>query len=91
MLRRWIVALVALALPFVVYWIYQKLERRRTQAGQDPWPFAILWLTGLVLAVETLFAAALSEPRLQGRYVPAQLEESGAVSPARIEPQGPEQ
>lgn len=91
MLRRLIIPLLALALPFIVYWVYQKLERRRTQAGQDPWPFAILWLTGLVLAVETLFAAALSEPRTQGRYVPAALQESGEVSPARIEPQGPEQ
>lgn len=79
---------IPLLLPFVLYFLWAFLERRRTAAGggrtkDAPW----MWLTtaGLALLVVSLFATGLlsgSEPG--GAYVPPHVED-GRVVPGRVE------
>lgn len=79
---------IPLLLPFVLYFVWAFLERRRAAAGgrqakDAPW----VWLTmaGLALLVVSLFATGLlsgSEPG--GVYVPPHVED-GRVVPGRVE------
>ncbi len=98
MTRRILITLACFALPFILYWIYDWMQRRsaRVTAGstalarREKWPMTILWLAGAVLAVETMIVAAVSDPgyRGNGRYVPAHMED-GKIVPDRFEPAPP--
>lgn len=68
-MQRFVITLIAFALPFVIYAVYDWL-RRRKGAGRDPWPMTVLWLFGAVLAVETLVLAAISTPGQPERFTP---------------------
>jgi hypothetical protein len=79
---------IPLLLPFVLYFLWVAIERRRKAAGgwearDTPW----IWLsmTGLVLLIVSLLGAGLfigSEPG--GTYVPPHVED-GKVVPGRVE------
>lgn len=91
MLRRWIIIALAFALPFLAYWAFTAWQRRSARrAGRPPpqadWPRTILWVTGLVLALEALTLGILSDPGGQGRYVPARVDAEGKLIPAHFEP-----
>jgi hypothetical protein len=89
--RRYLITLACFALPFILYWIYDVVQRRRLRATsgsaalarREAWPLTILWLAGAVLAVETFILAALSEHGSsgEGRYVPAQWRDGKIVPP----------
>jgi len=64
MLRRWVLPIVAFALPFALYWLYRAFRAR------DPakaWPMTVLFVAGAVLAAQTLIIAALTEPKTMQR------------------------
>ena len=79
---------IPLLLPFVLYFLWTFIERRRKAAGgweamDTPW----IWLsmTGLVLLIVSLLGTGLligSEPG--GTYVPPHVED-GKVVPGRVE------
>ena len=79
---------IPLLLPFVLYYLWMFIERRRKAAGgwearDTPW----LWLamTGLVLLIVSLLATGLlvgEEPG--GTYVPPHVE-GGKVVPGRVD------
>lgn len=84
-MTRFIITLMAFALPFVLFWLYSKVQaKRRADGARDPWPMAVLWLTGAVLAVEALALSAVTQPRYDGVYVPSRLE-NGRVVPWHYE------
>jgi hypothetical protein len=59
MLRRWLLPIVAFALPFAFYAVWRAFRAR------DPakaWPVTVLFIAGAVLAAQTLVIAALTEP-----------------------------
>ena len=89
-MTRFVITLVAFGLPFLLFWIYTKWQqRRRIEGASDPWPLAVLWLTGAVLAVEALALTAMSERAPPGSvYVPAHIED-GRVVPWRFEQPAP--
>jgi hypothetical protein len=62
--RRFLITLACIAAPFVLYWIYERLQRRRVQQGGDPWPLAVLWLTGAVIAIEAMVLSVVREEGL---------------------------
>lgn len=83
---RFLLALAAIAAPFALYWLYLRLQRQ--SQARDPWPLAILWIAGVVLAVEFMALSALTEPESgEGRYVPAHLE-GDRIIPERMIPPG---
>ena len=79
---------IPLLLPFVLYYLWVFIERRRNAAGSweakdTPW----IWLsmTGLVLLITSLLGTGLlivSEP--EGTYVPPHIE-GGKIVPGRVE------
>jgi hypothetical protein len=89
--RRYLITLACFALPFILYWVYDLMQRRRLKAAagsaalarREAWPLTILWLAGAVLAAETFILAALSEHGHsgEGRYVPAQWRDGKIVPP----------
>lgn len=84
-MTRFIITLLAFALPFVLFWIYTRMQAKRAERGaRDPWPTAVLWLTGAVLAVEALALTAVTQPKHDGVYVPSRLE-NGRVIPWHYE------
>ena len=92
MIRRYLITLAALATPFLLYWLYAVWRARAGRGAtrpRDPWPTAILFLCGAVIAAETLVIAVLDEPRVRdGRYIPAHLE-NGRLVPAQTIPDPP--
>jgi hypothetical protein len=84
---RFIVTLLAFGAPFLLFWLYTRLQHRcRLEGARDPWPMAVLWLTGAVLAVEALaLTAVTTRVPPGGVYVPARVE-NGEVIPWRYEP-----
>jgi hypothetical protein len=84
-MTRFVVTLLAFAAPFVLFWLYTRWQARNRAAGtKDPWPLAVLWLTGAVLAVEAMALTAMTAPPPGGVYVPARIE-NGRVVPWRFE------
>ena len=84
MTQRVLITLLGCALPFALYWLYQR--QRARAAAREQWPILILWLTGAILAAETLVLTALSQKGLpEGRYVPAQWE-NGRIIPPHVVP-----
>jgi hypothetical protein len=82
---RFVVTVLAFALPFALFWLYTRVQARRRAAGaRDPWPMAVLWMTGAVLAVEALALTAITAPPPGGVYSPARVED-GRVIPWRYE------
>lgn len=79
-MTRFIITLLAFAIPFALYGLYVAVQRRRRREGaRDPWPIAVLWLTGAVLAVETLALTAVTQPPGGGVYYPSRLEDGRIV------------
>lgn len=79
-MTRFVVTLLAFAAPFALFWLYTRLQARTQRAGaKDPWPMAVLWLTGAILAVETMALTAISAPAPGGVYVPARIEDGRVV------------
>jgi hypothetical protein len=64
MMRRFLVPLIAFALPFLVFAVYRRLNR---QTGAKAWPMAILFIAGAVLSVQAFALAALTEPKMVAR------------------------
>lgn len=84
-MTRFVVTLIAFVLPLVLFWIYTRLQARRVERGdRDPWPLAVLWLTGAILAVEAIALTAVDAPKPGGVYTPARIE-NGQVLPPRFE------
>jgi hypothetical protein len=83
---RFVIVLIAFALPALLFWLYLRLQKRAAETGaRDPWPLAVVWLTGAVLAVETLALTAMTPQPLGGVYIPARVE-NGKVIPPQYEP-----
>lgn len=94
-MTRFVITLLAFALPFGLFFLYTRMQARRAKAGRkDPWPMAVLWLTGAVLAVEALALSAVTAPSPNGVYVPARIEDGRVVpyhyAPKEGEPTSPE-
>jgi hypothetical protein len=84
-MTRFVVTLIAFALPFILFWIYMRVQSRRAARGHtDPWPMAVLWLTGAILAVEAIALTAVTAPKPGAVYHPARIE-NGQVIPPRFE------
>ncbi len=80
-MRRFLVPVLAFALPFAVFAIYRALNR---QTGKRAWPMAILFIAGAVLAVQAFALAALSEPHIVARpQDPPPLEAAPVTSPVK--------
>jgi purine-cytosine permease-like protein len=87
MTQRFLITLLCFAIPFALYWLYERQRKGRT--GREQWPHLVLWLVGAILAAETLVVAALTQKGLpEGRYVPAQLED-GRIIPPHVIPNDP--
>lgn len=65
MMRRFLVPVIAFALPFLVFALYRRLNRQ--SSGAKAWPMAILFIAGAVLSVQAFALAALTEPKMVAR------------------------
>lgn len=65
--RGLFIPFVAFVLPFVIYWIYRLIQKRRQLARRNSWPVTILFVTGAILAIQTFALTALTEPHLLAR------------------------
>jgi drug/metabolite transporter (DMT)-like permease len=85
LLQIFVTRALLLALPFLVYWGWARLARRRgRELGPTPWG----WLvgTGAVLVGLSLMATVAFEGDNRNKtYVPAEAHPDGAVSPGRFE------
>lgn len=83
MAGRFLITLLAFALPFLLYGAYRWVQARRKAEGRDPWPMMVLWLVGAVLAAETLALGALDPANSQrDRYESPFRNEIAAPKPS---------
>jgi hypothetical protein len=76
MIRRFLITLACIAIPFLLYWLYTRIKKQGDKAGRDPWPLAILWLTGAVIAIEAMVLSVVADKGLTAPPVsPAALEQ----------------
>jgi len=73
------------ALPFAVWFLWREIARRNgAPMGSTPWPW--LFAAGGFLAGLSLMASAVLQGDNRGQaYVPAEVSESGQVSPGYFE------
>lgn len=65
MTTRFVLTLICIAAPFLLYALYQRIRRRRAETGGDPWPVTVLWLTGAVLAIEVMLISIARDDGLK--------------------------
>ena len=80
---------IIFGLPFILFFIWAWIARRRAAAGMAPLqqtPWVSLSIVGIVLVVVALFATRLSEDDTNkgGTYIPPKLV-NGVIEPARVE------
>ncbi len=87
----WLVVfrLLLAALPFAVYFLWRRLAMRSGRSmGSTPWAWLIF--AGALLAGLSLMASVAFHPDNRAeRYVPAEPDASGAVSPGHFESKKP--
>ncbi len=82
MVRKFLLVLLPFAVPFLLYGLYYLGLRFRRKAGASEVPWTILFGSGLVLTIITLFVygiTSVDEPGLD--YQPARVVD-GEVMPA---------
>jgi ABC-type Fe3+ transport system permease subunit len=93
-MTRILLVLLAILLPILVYWLYDRIMKRRdAYMGPEPWharaPWARLLAAGVALAALLLFVMVLVKPTapvgtyvppawLQGKIVPGHVEKGAA-------------
>lgn len=84
MLRKFLTVVLPIALPFIVYFIYVALARRRgVKLDETPWA----WLTagGVVLLAAVLISwKLLSDPARPGDTIVMPRYEGGEVRPSEV-------
>ncbi len=86
MLGVFISRALLVALPFVVYFGWRELARRKGQEiGDTPWAWLVA--AGLVLLGASLMATVVFRADTRGHtYVPAEAQPGGVVQPSRFDP-----
>ena len=79
---------IIFGLPFLTFFVWAWIARRRAAAGQVPLqqtPWGSLSIIGLVLMIAALFFTGLNEgDAKKGTYFPPKLV-NGVIEPARVE------
>ena len=79
---------IIFGLPFVAFFFWAWVARRRAAAGQAPvqdTPWVSLSIVGLVLMIGALFFTGLDKgDEKSGKYIPPRLV-NGVIEPARVE------
>ena len=87
MIGRLFFDLLLFLLPFALYAIFLRLEKRDAEAPQRAYPWAALFVSGLALVAASFIYWGITEGSgQQGVYVPPHVE-NGRVVPGRIEPE----
>jgi len=69
--------------PFVLYWLYWRLLKRRQDSGRPTYPLAILAICGLVLVAASFLVLRATEGEgTNSTYVPPKYED-GKIVPAQ--------
>lgn len=79
---------IIFGLPFLLFFIWAWIARRRAAAGKVPvpqTPWISLSIVGLVLTIAALFYTGLDKSgEKSGTYIPPRLVD-GVIEPARVE------
>ena len=91
MLRKLLTVVLPIALPFLVYWVYVLLARRRARAlaeGEPPgWqdaPWTWIIASSVVLLAATLITTRLMSGAEPGAKIEPPRLSDGTVAPARV-------
>ena len=89
MLRILVSRLLLAALPFVAYFVWREIARRRgVEMGSTPWGWLIA--AGALLAAGSLFLTAILHTDNRDHvYVPAEAHPGGKVTPGGFRPVKP--
>lgn len=69
--------------PFVLYWLYWRLLKRRHDKGKPTYPVAVLAICGLVLVAASFLVLRATEGEgTESTYVPPKYED-GKIVPAQ--------
>lgn len=69
--------------PFVLYWLYWRLLKRRNDEGKPTYPLAILTICGLVLVAASFLVLRATEGEgTDSIYIPPKYED-GKIVPAQ--------
>ncbi|MBT3701548.1 MAG: hypothetical protein HOE62_00350 [Alphaproteobacteria bacterium] len=79
---------IIFGLPFLMFFVWAWIERRRAAAGQAPLrqtPWVSLSIVGLVLMITALLVTGLDKSDgKKGKYIPPKMV-NGVIEPGRVE------
>ncbi len=71
--------------PFVIYWIYWRVVKGRSESGRPVFPVMILTICGLLLvAMSFVFLRATTGEGTDSTYVPSRYEDGRVIPPQNI-------
>lgn len=69
--------------PFILYWIYWRLVKRRQDSGRPVFPVMVLTICGLVLVAASFLVLRATEGEgTESTYIPPRYED-GKIIPAQ--------
>jgi hypothetical protein len=85
LLRLLLSRLVLAAIPFLVYFAWRGwVQRRGGEAKPPPWGWLIA-VAAVLVGLSIILSVALTPSNLGRKYVPAETQSNGSVTPGRYE------